>query len=61
MDEAWRTFEMSGRITDYLKFKQSESGNALTAAFGDQQEERPNGTEYRSDRNGLKSNADWRL
>ena len=60
MDEAWRRFEISGKVTDYLKCKHIHAGetNKDTA---DSRKERPDGAEYRSDRNGLKCNADWRI
>lgn len=51
MDEAWKVFEASGKVTDYLEFCTARK----------EQEERPDGTEYCSDRDGLKCNADWRL
>lgn len=51
MDEAWKIFETSGKVTDYLNF----------CAVRKEQEERPDGTEHRSDRDGLKCHADWRL
>lgn len=50
MEEAWEEFAASGRVTDYLRF----------CAVRKEQEDRPDGTECRSDRNGLKCNADWR-
>lgn len=61
MDEAWMRFEVSGRVTDYLHFKYAESEEMQLIAGGAPQEERPDGTEYRSDRDGLKCNANWRL
>lgn len=51
MDEAWRKFLVTGKVTDYLECKESE----------DVQKERPNGIEHCSDRDGLKCDADWRL
>lgn len=51
MDEAWEEFQVSGKVTDYLRF----------CAEKKEREERPDGTEYRSDRDGLKCNANWRL
>lgn len=57
MDEAWRRFEVSGKITDYLKCKNIDTEATQKAAAG----ETPDGTEYCSDRNGLKCNADWRI
>ena len=55
MDEAWSNFMITGRVTDYLKYKESHD------TIGRGWENRPDGTEYRSDRDGLKGNADWRL
>lgn len=60
MDEAWMEFLGSGKVTDYLRYKNAESERMQNAAFYPQ-EERPDGTEYRSDRDGLKCNADWRI
>ena len=62
MEEAWRKFEATGRVTDYLKFKGIEAESmperyGSCMALGKEQD----GTEYRSDRNGLKCDADWRL
>lgn len=57
MDEAWREFLVTGKVTDYLKYR--ESDYAQTA--GSLQKERPDGTEHCSDRDGLKCDADWRL
>lgn len=51
MEEAWREFEGSGKVTDYLNF----------CAVRKEREERPDGTECDHDRNGLKCNADWRV
>ena len=59
MDEAWSNFMITGRVTDYLKYKESHEGSFDTTGRG--WENRPDGTEDRSDRDGLKGNADWRL
>lgn len=65
MEEAWMNFMETGRVTDYLRFKQTAdaicccAGSLDTAERG--REYRPDGTEYHGDRNGLKGNADWRL
>lgn len=59
MDEAWNNFMITGRVTDYLKYKESHEGSFDTTGRG--WENRPDGTEDRSDRDGLKGNADWRL
>lgn len=53
MDEAWRDFLISGKVVDYLKCKGIEDVEDSV--------EKSDGTEYRSDRDGLKCNADWRL
>lgn len=59
MDEAWKEFLVSGKVTDYLRYKGAESERMKDAFYP--QEERPDGTEYRSDRDGLTGNADWRI
>lgn len=59
MDEAWKEFFVSGKVTDYLRYKDAES-ERMSGVFHSR-EERPDGTEYRSDRDGLKCNADWRV
>lgn len=61
MDEAWMKFELSGKVTDYLKFKRTELQEIPDAKDGILGKERPDGTEYYSDRNGLTGNAGWRL
>lgn len=60
MDEAWMRFAVSGKVKDYLQFKRVETGRTSAVAES-WREERPDGTEYRSDRDGLTGNADWRL
>lgn len=60
MDEAWMRFEGSGKVTDYLYFKSKETAEPHELA-GIGGEERPDGTEYHGDRDGLKCNANWRL
>ena len=55
MDEAWREFLVTGKVADYLKCKESE----YTQTADSLQKERPDGTEYCSDRNGLKCDASW--
>lgn len=61
MDEAWMDFMVSGKVTDYLRFKNAESERMEQRSSAYRQEERPDGTEYRSDRNGLTGNANWRV
>ena len=46
MDEAWNNFMITGRVTDYLKYKESHEGSFDTTGRG--WENRPDGTEYRS-------------
>lgn len=58
MDEAWREFLVSGKVTDYLRFKYAESERMKQSH---PQEERPDGTEHHSDRDGLTCYADWRI
>lgn len=61
MDEAWRDFLVSGKVIDYLRFKDAEAECMQNAAVTGLREERPDGAEYHSDRNGLKCNANWRI
>lgn len=51
MEEAWEEFKSSGKVTDYLHF----------CAVRKEQEDKSDGTEHRSDRDGAKCNADWRV
>ena len=59
MEEAWRDFLVSGRVTDYLRYRNAvdvqESSNILAG------EEQPDGKQYCGDRAGLTGNADWRI
>lgn len=52
MEEAWEEFTTSGKVTDYLRFCAVRKEQDMAV--------RPDGTECRSDRDGLKCNADWR-
>lgn len=61
MDEAWMEFMATGKVDDYLRYRNAESGQIRQAGVGNPQEERPDGTEYRSDRDGLRGYADWRI
>lgn len=61
MDEAWMEFVATGRVDDYLRYKNAEVGQISQADALSPREERPDGTEYRSDRDGLTSYADWRV
>ena len=59
MEEAWRDFLVSGRVTDYLRYRNAvdvqESSNILAG------EEQPDGKQSCGDRDGLTGNADWRI
>ena len=69
MDEAWKEFVLSGRVTDYLRFKGVGSdGCSYEVSYGrerkravEEQEVMLDGTEYRCDRNGFTGNASWRV
>ncbi len=58
MDEAWSEFMVSGKVADYLRFKSAESERLQGR---NRREERPDGTEYHGDRDGLTCHADWRV
>lgn len=61
MDEAWKEFMLTGKVTDYLRFKRAESLQMQGELRAQRREEGPDGTEYGSDRDGLISHADWRV
>jgi len=61
MDEAWKDFLVSGKVTDYLRYRGAESEQMRGSVDFYPQKEGPCGTEYRGDRDGLKCNADWRI
>lgn len=63
MDEAWEKFKITGRVNDYLRFKGIEDNRTLSdfMAAEKEQDKRPDGTEYRNDRDGLTGYANWRL
>ena len=42
MDEAWNNFMITGRVTDYLKYKESHEGSFDTTGRG--WENRPDGS-----------------
>lgn len=61
MDEAWKEFETSGKVTDYLNFKRVQTEQMRSAAGMGPQREGPDERENHGDRDGLKGDADWRL
>ena len=61
MDEAWKEFMSTGKVTDYLRFKRAESLQLQSGAGVQRKREEPDGTEYCGDRNGSDSHADWRV
>lgn len=68
MDEAWMKFMETGRVSAYLQYKHAdtehESADAVRMGSKDvinPREEKADGTEYCSDRNGLTGYADWRV
>lgn len=71
IEDAWKNFELSGKISDYLDYRQS-----VQAACGKEEGRREKtegavefssrgmdgyGTERGSDRDGAKCYADWRV
>ncbi len=63
MDEAWKEFMLTGKVTDYLRYKYAQDLQAQAGVQGEAgcRKERPDGTEYHSDRDGLNGHADWRI
>lgn len=70
-DDAWKNFELSGKISDYLDYRQlavtnthwqeSEQMTVLGSPGFPGKGMGSYGTERGSDRDDLKCNADWRL
>lgn len=55
--DCWKEFALSGRVSDYLKYREQEcrrGQQSVTAAWTD---EGANGTDDRTDRNGAVGNA----
>lgn len=61
MDEAWMKFMGTGKVDDYLRYRNVRTDKIEQAIIRKPEEERPDGTEYRSDRNGLTGYANWRI
>lgn len=61
MDEAWMEFMVSGKVEDYLRYKNGTTGQMGQIGADSLREERPDGAEYCSDRDGLRGYADWRI
>lgn len=63
--DAWKNFEMSGKVSDYLAYRQDvrQGGRPPEEAGALLQERGRNryGAERGSDGNGVKRHADWRL
>ena len=68
VDDTWRNFELSGKVSDYLAYRQ-RSGKTESGSDVDHSADRRHtgwgvcsyGTERGSDRNRAKCNADWRV
>lgn len=68
-DDAWKNFELSGKITDYLSYRNAavdrdEQKTWQSVSDNDNVSDRGMsgyGTEHSSDRNDTKCNAHWRL
>ncbi|MCM1257782.1 MAG: hypothetical protein NC307_08010 [Roseburia sp.] len=64
MEDAWKNFETSGRIADYLTYRNAleKTGNRRDAGReAAEKRKEMYGAEYRFDGNGFKCNADWRV
>lgn len=61
MEEAWDTFLVSGKITDYLRYKNAEAARMQEDSARNLEKEWPDGTKYCGDRNGFKCNAGGRI
>lgn len=56
-DEYWKQFVTTGKVFDYLNFKEKECDEKLPSQRG----EASYGTAYCCDRDGISSNSNWRL
>lgn len=65
VQDAWKNFELSGKVSDYLNYRQSageaaKRGPEERAAFLERGRN-GYGTERGSDRDGAECHADWRV
>ena len=56
MEKTWEDFWSSGKIKDYLSYR-----NGFTGEAGLQKEQEKDGTGSGAYRDGIKCHADWRL
>lgn len=63
IEDAWKNFELSGKISDYLTYRQhvGEETNKTDNSTFFERGMGSYGTERGSDGNGVKCNADWRI
>ena len=63
--DAWKNFEMSGKVADYLAYRQIPNQEGKQEQTGAMTEAERGigsyGTEHSSDGNGFKCHADWRV
>ena len=63
MEESWKHFAATGRVTDYLKYKEEEllSSNYQNRIYNSIQEVIPDGNKPSGDGAGDKYDAHWRV
>lgn len=64
MEDAWKNFETSGKVTDYLFYRDTVKKSGTKGFSGEEEAEKrmdQYGAEYRFDGDGFKCNADWRV
>lgn len=63
IQDAWKNFELSGTVADYLAYRQStyhgESAAMKTESLVSERGIGSYGTEHSSDGNGIKDHAHW--
>ena len=63
VQDAWKNFEMTGTVADYLTYRQSadygECAEMKTESLGSERGIGSYGTEHSSDGNGVKRHAYW--
>ncbi len=65
IQDAWKNFELSGKVSDYLTYCQSagtkEEWNMKNGGSAAERGTGSYGTEHSSDGHGAKCNANWRV
>lgn len=66
IQDAWKDFELSGKVSDYLNYRQSTGTKDMSERSNERSVTAERGidgygTEHSSDGHGVTCNADWRV